>query len=161
VDSFEEFRPEFARGYASPHPQTSSLLLFSANTEKSLQQLIKNHQAYLENHPSSLDDLSHTLASHRERLPFRSFSIAQTGSKVTTSPALKTTEPKRDLVMVFSGQGAQWPQMGIELIQVDHGFKQDILAMDDILRKVRYPPEWSIESMCQLSLFLIVSPFGC
>jgi len=48
--------------------------------------------------------------------------------------------------MIFSGQGAQWPGMGKELIATDPEFRKDIFAMDRILQGLKYPPDWTIES---------------
>jgi acyl transferase domain-containing protein len=47
--------------------------------------------------------------------------------------------------MIFSGQGAQWPEMGKDLIQIDPRFREDIRAMDDILQSLNYPPDWKID----------------
>lgn len=46
--------------------------------------------------------------------------------------------------MVFSGQGAQWPQMGHDLLTSLPGFKEDVLAMDDILQSLEERrPTWT------------------
>jgi acyl transferase domain-containing protein len=46
--------------------------------------------------------------------------------------------------MIFSGQGAQWPGMGKELIENDDFFRKDISAMDAVLQRLEHPPNWTI-----------------
>ena len=50
-----------------------------------------------------------------------------------------------DVAMVFSGQGAQWPGMGRDLIRSNKAFLDDIRTMDRILGTLSHPPEWTIE----------------
>lgn len=50
-----------------------------------------------------------------------------------------------DLVMVFSGQGAQWSTMGKELVLSNLDFRRDIEAIDSILQSLYHPPAWNIE----------------
>jgi len=45
---------------------------------------------------------------------------------------------------VFSGQGAQWPEMGKDLFDQDRGFRDDIEEMDRVLQSLRHPPTWTI-----------------
>jgi acyl transferase domain-containing protein len=47
------------------------------------------------------------------------------------------------VVMVFTGQGAQWPQMGADLIIQDPDFKADIAIMNDVLQRLKNPAAWS------------------
>ncbi|KAF9870424.1 hypothetical protein CkaCkLH20_12091 [Colletotrichum karsti] len=54
-----------------------------------------------------------------------------------------STEPP--VVMVFSGQGAQWPEMGKDLFHADQAFRDDIRKMDSILKSLIHPPSWTIE----------------
>ncbi len=48
--------------------------------------------------------------------------------------------------MIFSGQGAQWAQIGHELLNDNPGFLQTIKAMDQVLKSLQFPPDWSIET---------------
>ena len=121
------------------------LLLFSANTQESLKQLVNNCQAYLERHPERLSDINYTLSLRRERLPHRAFAIVANGCIADVSPSIKVSGSIPQLAMIFSGQGAQWPEMGRDLIEKDRNFREDILAMDDILQGLNYPPNWRIE----------------
>ena len=121
------------------------LLLFSANTQESLKQLVNNCQAYLERHPERLSDISNPLSLRRERLPHRAFAVIANGCIADVSPSIKLSGSIPQLVMISSGQGAQWPEMGRDLIEKDRNFREDILAMDDILQGLEYPPKWTTE----------------
>lgn len=76
----------------------------------------------------------------------RTFCIVGDDAAMGNSAAIaKVPTATPDLVMIFSGQGAQWPTMGRELILTDSEFRRDIAAMDTILQSLQYPPTWSIE----------------
>jgi acyl transferase domain-containing protein len=68
-----------------------------------------------------LGDLAYTLDSHRSRLGWRSFALAQSPKDLLALPD-QVSEPVRvkpsppRLGYVFSGQGAQWYAMGRELL---------------------------------------------
>jgi malonyl CoA-acyl carrier protein transacylase len=47
-------------------------------------------------------------------------------------------------VLVFSGQGAQWPGMAKELIENDKPFRDDLVKMDQVLKGLEFPPSWNL-----------------
>jgi acyl transferase domain-containing protein len=57
---------------------------------------------------------------------------------------MKATGQAPKVFLVFSGQGAQWPGMGRELIEGDDYFRKDIESMDGVLQRLEHPPSWSI-----------------
>ena len=122
------------------------LLLFSAKSQKALTQIASNYQQFVQNNPNSIVDLAYTLAHRREHLTHRSFAVVE--GKAMGAPSLirKIGEPLR-VVMVFTGQGAQWPQMGLELLDSNQVFLNSIQALDDYLPNLPSgAPEWSIEA---------------
>lgn len=122
------------------------MLIFSANTEESLRQQILNNGTYLEKHPDRLLDMAYTLNQRREHRLYRSFcTVSEDGIMGRAAAMTKVPTHTPELVMVFSGQGAQWPTMGGELILKDQEFRNDIEAMDSILKSLQYPPTWSIQ----------------
>ena len=128
-------------------PDTPQLLLYSANSIQSLTVLIERYQAYLENLPDGLNlkDVAYTLAQRREHLPVRSFSVRTRDQPGITNPATsaKGTAP---IVMVFTGQGAQWPQMGREILRNNSTFRQSIKHQDQLLQSLGSgAPSWKIE----------------
>jgi acyl transferase domain-containing protein len=126
--------------------KTSELLVFSGNTQASLQRLIERYKEYLAAHPERLSDLSYTLALRREHLPHRAFAVVSDSFIVNPSQFTKVPSTSSHMTMIFSGQGAQWPQMGKQLIKDDPDFRKDIADMNDVLHGLEQFPPWDIES---------------
>lgn len=116
-------------------PTTPQLLLYSANTAKSLTRMIDNYKQWIEKHPDKVADLAYTLALRREHLPHRTFTIVNNGVVENAPPPTKAST-KPNVVMVFTGQGAQWPLMGKELLQSNDIFKSTIRSLDGHLKTV-------------------------
>lgn len=127
-------------------PDEPQLLLFSANSEKALTRMIDNYREFAQRKPESIRNLAYTLANRREHLPHRSFAIASKGGIGIASP---TTKPAKQpsLVIVFTGQGAQWPQMGRDLMDSNPTFLNSIRRLDKYLQGMyEHAPEWKIEA---------------
>ncbi|KAI1359407.1 polyketide synthase [Xylaria arbuscula] len=125
-------------------PSGLEILLFSANTSASLQRQMQSYHQYIIKHPDDVADVAYTLALRRERLPHRSFTLVHGGSVVEDSGLIKSPSPSPQITFVFTGQGAQWPGMGRELIMTNQAFRQDIIRMDEVLHGLKKPPTWSI-----------------
>ncbi|RAL13732.1 type I polyketide synthase [Aspergillus homomorphus CBS 101889] len=121
-----------------------SLLCFSANTPESLAEVVKRNHAYLELHPESLPDLAYTLAARRAHLPFRAVSIVSEEKLIQTSVFPRTPAQRPDIVFVFTGQGAQWPGMGVLLYEANRTFRRSLQESDRVLRGLPEAPPWSI-----------------
>ncbi|KAF4946648.1 hypothetical protein FGADI_11037 [Fusarium gaditjirri] len=123
----ESYSPRMNEASSSVNHQPSgshSLLLLSANTETSLQKQIFNYQDWMAKNPEHITDASYTLARHRKHLPHRAFIVSQS--------------------FVFSGQGAQWPEMAKQLFERDTAFRDDLQAMDLVLQRLEFPPSWNL-----------------
>ncbi|OHW98789.1 polyketide synthase [Colletotrichum incanum] len=120
------------------------LMIYSANTVDSLRRQVVNNQKYIREHPDSLDDVSYTLASRRSQLPHRAFSVMEDGIDLNTSPFGKAPSTSTDIALVFTGQGAQWPQMGAELLKTNRVFAQSMRSMDKILSLLPDGPSWTL-----------------
>jgi acyl transferase domain-containing protein len=135
-------------GLKETKPSSSSsaqLLVFSANTNDSLRKQVVSTQQYLEQRPEVLDSLAFTLSARRDHLLHRAFSVCGQNCSPNTSSFVRSPTSVPELVMIFTGQGAQWPGMGAELIQNNQVFQESIKAMDNVLKKLEWAPEWSIE----------------
>ncbi|KAL4804561.1 hypothetical protein BDV18DRAFT_161656 [Aspergillus unguis] len=137
--SFGLQTPESHPARPSPH-----LLLLSAGHSESLKQMQQNYQEYTIKHPDRLPDLQYTLSHRREALPIRGFCITNGQDQSIYSPPTGQSK-SANIVFVFTGQGAQWPQMGKELLATYPSFLSDIREMDAVLQKQKNPPEWTIE----------------
>lgn len=109
---------------ALEHPQ---LLAWSAFDENSLQQMLLDFRQYMKANVDDLErdgflsELALTLAKKRTYLPFRTYVVAKTKGELRKGLKNGYTQPRRilnapKLGFVFSGQGAQWPLMGLELL---------------------------------------------
>ncbi|KAF3067200.1 Lovastatin diketide synthase LovF [Daldinia childiae] len=125
-------------------PIKSQLLLFSANTSDSLRRQVVQNQKYIEEFPEAANDMAYTLGVRRTHLPHRAFSIVDKGTITSTAPLSKAPQSPPDLIMVFTGQSAQWPQMGLELLQSNLTFKKSVYYMENILKNLPDPPTWSL-----------------
>lgn len=120
------------------------ILLFSANSQQPLTKVVENYREYVEQNPEKVADVAYTLANRREHLPHRAFAIAK-GGVVGMSPPTTKPGPPPSIVMVFTGQGAQWPLMGRELMQSNPAFLATIRSLDRHLQGMKSPPQWKIE----------------
>lgn len=143
IDSAASFNASTVSKRAPDEPQ---LLLFSANSQKALTSLIDNYRDFVERKPENIGDLAYTLANRREHLSHRTFAIASKGCIGTTSPTTKSAKPPA-IITVFTGQGAQWPRMGRDLMDSNATFLNSIRRLDEYLQGMyEYAPEWKIEA---------------
>jgi acyl transferase domain-containing protein len=133
------------------------LLLFSAKHPKALERTIKDHQAYYMDNETSLKDMAYTLAMKRESLSHRAFCVANGIDDWT--PFISTRHGSYDsgkLTFIFSGQGAQWAQMGKALIEGVQSFRETIEEMDRVLQSLSDGPEWKLKG--RLTAFAQLHP---
>ncbi|KAI3333750.1 hypothetical protein F4824DRAFT_470692 [Ustulina deusta] len=118
-------------------PVTSpQLLLYSATTSKSLIGLSRQYQEWLAVNYSKVGDLASTLAHRRTHLPLRTFAIAHDGIVEKSQQHSVKSSSNHQVVMVFTGQGAQWPGMGSELLQSEEVFRNTIRSLDQLLKHI-------------------------
>jgi acyl transferase domain-containing protein/NADPH:quinone reductase-like Zn-dependent oxidoreductase len=129
--------------------QRPYLLPFSAHDKTTLKQNIAAHSKAALDY--KLLDLSYTLANRRSKLASRGFVVASYSSLKTTleedGSAFTYAEKKRSptIGFVFTGQGAQWAQMGSELMQYYPSFLKTIRILDRTLEVLPNGPEWTLE----------------
>ncbi|KAF2173407.1 hypothetical protein M409DRAFT_61833 [Zasmidium cellare ATCC 36951] len=129
--------------------RTQFLLPFSAHDAPTLKANIASIRQVADEYDT--EDLAYTLASRRSRFFHRGFAVVD---KETVSDDLEeqaTTLGKRgsgaNIVMVFTGQGAQTAQMGRDLMQDFPSYLQTIRDLDSILQGLGDDaPTWSIET---------------
>lgn len=125
---------------------TSSLLVVSAQNEQSLQQRIQIVLDYLAQHPDRQKDLVYTLGVRRTHLSHRAFATLPTGDSLNVDDfqSFRSVDSP-EITLVFTGQGAQWPGMGKELLSRVPVFGESIRSMDEALQKLPHPPSWTIK----------------
>ncbi|KAI0502734.1 hypothetical protein F5B22DRAFT_640677 [Xylaria bambusicola] len=125
------------------------LLPFSAHSESSLWLNIEALSRDISQY--SLANVVYTLAAKRPVLPYRICRVVDRGN------------PQLDLLnvaFVFTGQGAQWHGMGVQLFEY-RVFRVAIEYLDDIIKSLPMPPPtWSITSVlkCDYDSDLIHTP---
>ncbi|KAJ6015189.1 PKS-like enzyme, partial [Penicillium herquei] len=123
------------------------LLVLSANDETSLKAYVDRLRTHLINPQVrvSLSDLAYTLSDRRTRHFHRAFQVSQTSA--FNPNALCYGKPGANpprIGFVFTGQGAQWPQMGKVFVETFPSAKKMLLQLDNVLQSLPDPPNWSL-----------------
>ncbi|KUJ17704.1 polyketide synthase [Mollisia scopiformis] len=128
------------------------LIPLSASTSDSLKGRISDLASFdTENIATS--DLAYTLGQRRSELKWRSYFIGRTAtlSNETVSKALDvitdhTSLKAQDnqLSFIFTGQGAQWPEMGKALFEVYPVFRESFQRCESYLSELAQAPTWSL-----------------
>lgn len=160
--------PDRERPLLSATPDLTPIpLVLSANSEKALVQLVSSYARLLQSSSPDVLRLAWTLQKHRSLLPHQiSFSgitskeILQDMQKKlaraeeapnksigqrASGKRFSSEDPAR-ILGVFTGQGAQWPQMGRYLILHSASFRRDIQSLEGSLRTLPDGPSWSLEA---------------
>lgn len=142
------------------------LFVFSAQDKDGLARQRDTFSSYLKNHQllrtaaaqtedSRLRDLASTLGAKRSRLAWKTFVAASSTDellrsledKISEMPAVRSTGKPR-VGFIFTGQGAQWAKMGIELLQ--YRVFRESTERADIYTRTALGCTWSaMEEMCR------------
>ncbi|KAI9781322.1 MAG: Type I Iterative PKS [Peltula sp. TS41687] len=96
-------------------------------------------------------DLAHTLGTRRSILAQRGFALVgqKTLKEDLNSDRFQTTAignfSKLPIAFVFTGQGAQWAQMGKELIEEIPSYRRSIQDLDAVLQTLPERPSWTLQ----------------
>ena len=82
----------------------------------------------------------------REHLLYRAFSVVQAKPEIRPLQGshIEKSDVRKELIYVFTGQGAQWPGMGAALIESNSVFRECIAKMELALSECQDPPVWSL-----------------
>ncbi|KAF2092354.1 ketoacyl-synt-domain-containing protein [Rhizodiscina lignyota] len=119
------------------------LLLSSGHSQGSTNENVSRLIEYIQQGRPRLDDLAFTLGRRRQHLSYRSYCVVNEQRIIITSHPIKAHETAK-VVMVFTGQGAQYPGMGKELAETYPSFDNDLRKFDAILSSIPNPPSWSV-----------------
>jgi acyl transferase domain-containing protein len=125
------------------------ILVLSASDEPSLRAGFDRLRRHLLNPAVSVEvrDLAHTLAQRRSRLFHRGYAVVRSASlKAGDLIVGKVTGEELRVGFVFTGQGAQWPQMGSELVEEFPRAKALLQELDKTLQELPacYRPSWNL-----------------
>lgn len=143
----------------SEDAEKPSLLVLSANDEAALRSNIRRLTSHLLNPrvKVDLDDLAYTLSEKRSRLFQRAF-VATRNTEFDESMftiGKKKSEPPK-VGLIFTGQGAQWPQMGKDLVAYFPRARIILEELDAALQGLPQPPKWSLLS----TLYYLPNPIN-
>ncbi|KAK7972165.1 hypothetical protein PG988_006299 [Apiospora saccharicola] len=134
----------------------SKLFVFTANDRDGVSRLRQAYERHLSGLKSSthtkdskskwLRDLSFTLSAKRTQFPWRAAVVANSVESLRISlgttqeqdqqPGPVRSESSRRLALVFTGQGTQWPTMGMGLMVAYPIFRQSMEKADDYLKGI-------------------------
>lgn len=122
-------------------------LVFSANDAQSLRSYCKALQRHLVN-PGvriKLRDLAYTLSERRTQHFYRGYIVSQSFKLDEASFVFGNTRPNPPRIgFVFTGQGAQWSEMGRDLVSTFPLVKVILKHLDDVLHSLPDSPSWSL-----------------
>ncbi len=123
------------------------LLIFSANDDVSLKAYSKAIVKHLINLEVDirLCDMAYTLSERRTHHFHRAYVVAQSTSlnELAFVHGKMSSAPPR-VGFVFTGQGAQWSQMGKGLIEAFPSARRLLENLNGVLQRLSDPPRWSL-----------------
>ncbi len=120
------------------------LLLLSARTDSALEAATANLARHLKEHPDlNLADVAYTLQVGRHAFDYRRMVVCRDREEAVS--ALEGLDPRqvrtafcepgeRPIAFMFTGQGAQYPNMAQELYRVEPTFREQVDRCADLLR---------------------------
>lgn len=137
------------RDHNQSHRRTF-LLPFSAHSEKSLIKRVTD-LALLDLNNISLVDLAYTLGERRSIFPVRGYLLAHLCTLHEDLSSIRLQTYKADaassclpFAFIFTGQGAQWPEMGRQLMETFPKYRSTIQDLDAHLARLPHPPSWTL-----------------
>ncbi len=143
------------------------LLVLSARSDTALDRATKNLRQYLKQHRDlDLANVAYTLQvgrkafDHRRTVVGRDLEDVVNALEITDPGRVRTSSRRSDAsepVFMFSGQGSQYVNMGLELYQVEPVFREHIDRCSEVLgcrlsldlRDILYPDEPGAEQAAQ------------
>ena len=143
----------------SNHITTSpQLFVLSSYDKDGISRLCKAYTQYLPSLQDSLYDLSFTLAAKRSHFNWRMAIVADSSESLqnalSEAPKIERVAAETGIAFVFTGQGAQWARMGMELMHYPI-FRQSLLSADAYLKTLGC--SWSVVCECHRLLSLLLS----
>ena len=151
VDSLLPGYSQERRQRMDSDPTKLYLVPFSGSTSSSLEaRVLDIGKRFLEGEKYDFRDLCFTLADRRSNLSKKGFLLARGATNSADFALERLVTPKQkvpvlELSFVFTGRGAQWPQMGKELLEKYPTFAATIESLDAVLAALPEAPSWTIK----------------
>ncbi len=121
-----------------------NLLVLSAKTPSALEQSTANLAQYLQQHPQvNLTDVAYTLSGGRQAYPYRRKLVCSSREQAIqqlqdlNAQSLFNHVPEareKPVIFLFSGQGSQYVNMGLELYQNEPIFREEVDRCTQLLQ---------------------------
>jgi acyl transferase domain-containing protein/NADPH:quinone reductase-like Zn-dependent oxidoreductase/acyl carrier protein len=146
-------RPARAPKKAAPAPAELPPLLLSAGSEPALKELTRRWEALLEQPAADAYTLARSAALGRQELPWRMAVLGKgtedwrtalaLANKDESSPAAVRSHARggEKIAFIFSGNGAQWPGMGRQMLAESPTFRKAVAQVDACFRPLA---GWSV-----------------
>ena len=140
-------------GEQSEKSPRSVVLPFSANDEESLKSRVELYEKVLIYGGENFQELCQILSCHRSLFRARGYVVGTFGidglqyesrNLLVTHKGTKSITKALPIAFVFSGQGSQWPGMGLELTKQDKKFREALEMLDSYLKSFANPSDWTI-----------------
>jgi len=149
LDAASHYLPS-AQSY-DPPLRSTYLIPISASNEASLKARVEHLNRYVSTGHVDIRDLVYTLGHRRSHFSQRGFMLLGPNNlsesikieNLRTS-ATSSSSSQSQYAFVFTGQGAQWPQMCKTLFNEFPVFARTISEMDTVLRNLPHPPTWGL-----------------
>lgn len=155
-----EEAPEIFNNRKSSPSRQYKLIFLSARTESALERNTRNLVQFLKKNSNiDLADAAYTLQVGRKDFQYRRMAVCSTIDEAVDAFSEPVSEnvrtfrstskgEKRPMIFMFSGQGSQYVNMGLELYQKEKTFSQEIDRCFEILqdimgeniKQILYPP---------------------
>ncbi|KAK2010479.1 putative polyketide synthase [Colletotrichum eremochloae] len=142
-DGYDMFDDDDDEAFERPY-----LVVLSANDAPSLQAQLGRLDKHLSDTAVrvKMRDLAYTLADKRSRHFHRGYTILSSATDLGSAALTKgtTRESPPSIGVVFTGQGAQWPAMGKQLLETYPVAANLVRNLDDVLQELDSPPSWTL-----------------
>lgn len=148
VSSYAADTDDFFGLEDAPKSSRPYILVLSANDDDSLQANFSRLSSHLLNPKVKIEpsDLAYTLSERRSKLFSRGYIITTSPARLDAASFVRGKKgrdvPK--IGFVFTGQGAQWSQMGHDLVQTFPSARLLLQSLDEVLQKLPDPPKWRL-----------------
>lgn len=127
------------------------LFMISASSQAALTITCTKYADYVTAEKPHLGDLAYTMLSRRSKLSHMIYFSANSSTefvdrilKLANLPPSVVPIGLKNICCIFTGQGAQWPEMGAKLFEHSEIFRNTILECEQHLRALSNAPPWKL-----------------